>query len=101
MRGVLRAMHRGADHQEQQDQQEPPGAVDRIEPRRPEELGPERPELVDVVVDRLVLLDDRADDRGDADDGEQRDREAHRREQLHRRAKHLRAAMHAKAMGGD
>ncbi|MDT4829379.1 hypothetical protein FQZ97_627970 [compost metagenome] len=100
-RRVARDAQRRADHQEQQDQQEPPGAVDRVEPRRAEQLGPEGPELVDVVVDRLMLLEHGADDRGDADDREQRDREAHRRQQFHRGAKQLRAAMHAKAMGGN
>ena len=81
--GVLRAMHRlvettrkpriSRNHQR---------AVAPCEPERAEHVGPERAELVDVVVDRLVLLDDGADRRRDADHRQQRDREAHRRHQL-------------------
>ena len=84
--GVLRAMHRLVEiDQEGEDQQEPPGAVDACTgPTRAEHLGPERAELVDVVVGRLVLLDHGADHRGDADHRQQRDREAHRRQQLDR-----------------
>ncbi len=70
------------DDEEAQHQHVPPRAVDREQPDRVEHLGPERPELVDVVVEWLVLQDDGADHRGDADDRQQRDREAHRRQQL-------------------
>ena len=82
LRQVARDAQAGRDDQERQDQQEPPDAVDGVQADLVEHLGPERTELVDVVVVRLVLLDDRADHRGDADDRQQRDREAHRRHQL-------------------
>ncbi|MNS45679.1 hypothetical protein D3C72_781550 [compost metagenome] len=54
-------------HEESQDQQEPPGTVDLLERQRVEQVRPERPELVDVVRIRLVLLEHRADDAGDGD----------------------------------
>ena len=72
----------GADHQKGQDQQEPPGAVDGVELERGKQLGPKRSELVDVVVGGLVLLEDGADHRRDADDRQQRDRKTHRRQKL-------------------
>jgi hypothetical protein len=45
---VARNAQRRAGHQKGQDQQEPPGAVHRVE-LTAKQLGPERPELVDVV----------------------------------------------------
>ena len=83
LRGMARNAQAGRDHQEQQDQQEPDRAVDRVQAQTAEHLRPERTELVDVVDGRLVLLDHGADHRGDADDREQRDGKAHRRQQFH------------------
>ncbi|MPM42507.1 hypothetical protein SDC9_89172 [bioreactor metagenome] len=77
-----RNAQRGADHQKRQDQQKPPGAVDRIQLERQKQLGPERPELVHVVRRRLVLLEHGADHRGDADHRQQRNGKPHRRQQL-------------------
>ena len=91
LRRVARDAQAGRDDQERQDEQEPPGAVDRGQPEGGEHLAPERSELVDVVDRRLVLLDDGADHRGDADHRQQRDREAHRRQQLDRAAQRRRA----------
>jgi hypothetical protein len=88
---VPRDAQRRAHHQERQDQQEPPRAVDRVELERQEQLGPERPELVHVVGGGLVLLEHSADHRGDADHREQRDREAHGRQQLGQRPRGVRA----------
>ena len=90
---------RGADDQKRQDQQEPPGAVHRVELDGAEQLGPERSELVDVVGRRFVLLEHRADDRGDADHRQQRNGEPHRRQQLDPGAQGLGAGLHAKALG--
>ena len=72
----------GAEHQESQNQQEPPGAVNTVELEGGKQLGPKRPELVDVVVGRLVLLEHRADHRGDANDRQQGNGKPHRRQQL-------------------
>ncbi len=77
---------RGRHDQERQDQQEPPRAVHRRQRQRAEHVGPERPELVDVVRVRLVLLEHRADHAGNGDHRQQADRKAHRRQQLDRLA---------------
>jgi hypothetical protein len=95
----------GGQHQKAQNGQEPAGAVHREQAEVAQHLGPERPELVDVVVQRLVLLDDRADHRGDADHRQQRDREAHRRQQLvggaqRRRAAHKGGIGHGRRLSG-
>ena len=92
---VARDAQRGADDQERQDQQEPPGAVDGVELERQEQLGPEGAELVHIVVDRLLLLEHRADDRGDADHRQQRDGKAHRGQQFHGGAQRLRTGLDA------
>ena len=81
---VAQDAQRGGGHQEGQDQQEPPGAVDGVQVDPPKQVGPKRAELVHVVVQGLALLDHRADHRGDADHRQQRDRKAHRRQQFHR-----------------
>ncbi|MCY1231156.1 hypothetical protein D9M72_435940 [compost metagenome] len=85
---VAHQAERGGHHQEGQDQQEPPRAVDFLQRQRMEDIGPERPELVDVVRIRLVLLEHGADHAGDGDHGQQRDREAHRGHQFDRVAQH-------------
>ncbi|ABA49046.1 hypothetical protein BURPS1710b_3743 [Burkholderia pseudomallei 1710b] len=84
-------LRRVADHaqrdrhdEEDQDQHEPPRAVDRIEAQRAEDVGPERAELIDVVRVRIVLRENRADDARDRQDDEQRDRKSHRAQQLDR-----------------
>ena len=56
---VARDAQRSADHQERQDQQEPPGAVHRVQADRHEQFRPEGAELVDVVakfVPRIVRM---------------------------------------------
>ena len=84
-----------ADDQEGQDQQEPPSAVDSVELERQKQLGPEGAELVHIVVDRLLLLEHRADDRGNADHRQERDGKTHRRQQLHGSAQRLRTGLDA------
>jgi hypothetical protein len=90
---------RGAKYEEGQNQEKPPGAVDGVQAQRGEQRGPEGTELVDVIGRRLVLLEDGANDRGDADDGKQRDRKAHRRQQLQCRAKGLSARIGGGTVG--
>ena len=62
---------RGADHQKRQNQQEPPGAVNRIELERQKQLRPEGAKLVDVVDQWLMLLEHRTNDRCNADHRQQ------------------------------
>ena len=96
---VARNAQAGAGDQKRQNQQEPPSAVDREQVGAGEHIGPERTELVHVVVQRLVLFDDRADHRGDADHSQQGDREPHRRQQLDQRTQHARAGFQLQALG--
>ena len=79
----------GADDQKRQNQQKPPGAVNRIELERQKQLRPERTELVDVIGQRLMLLEYRANDRSNTDDRQQRNRKAHGTQQFHGRAHRL------------
>ena len=73
---------RGRGDQEHQDQQEPAGVVDVEQAERAVDLEPERAELECIVRVRLVLLEDRADHRGDGEDGKEPDGETHRAEQF-------------------
>ena len=98
---VARDAQAGTGHQESQDQQKPPGAIDRVELGRAEQLSPERAELIDIVVDGFVLLEHGADDRGNADDAQQGNREPHRRQQFHRGAQAMRAPFEFKTGGGS
>jgi hypothetical protein len=98
---VARNAQRGGNHQESQDQQEPPGAVDGVEAEQAEHLRPERPELVHVIDQRLGLLEHRADDGGDADDRQQRDRKPHGRQQFHRRPQTAGAPIDLHTLGGN
>ena len=68
----------GGKHQEHQDQQEPGGVIDIVQPQHLEQLEPELAELHDVIGVGLVLLEHGADDRGDAEHRQQADGEAHR-----------------------
>ncbi len=83
---IAQDAQRGRHDQERQDQQEPPRAVHRRQRQRAEHIRPERPELVDVVRVRLVLLEHGADHAGNGDHRQQADRKAHRRQQLDRLA---------------
>ena len=97
---VARDAQAGAQHQKGQDQQEPRRAVDGVQVDARKHVGPEGTELVDVVVQRFVLLDHGADHRSDADHREQRDRKAHRGEQLDHVAHAARTDRHLDAGGG-
>ena len=97
---VAHDAQRGADDQERQDHQEPPGAVHRVELQRGKQLGPERTELVHIVDGGLMLLEDCADHRGDADHREQGNGKTHRRQQFDAGAQRLRAGTDAHALGG-
>ena len=88
-------------HQECQDQQKPPRAIDGRQRQRSEYVGPERPELVDVVRIRIVLLEHGADHAGDGDHRQQADRKTHRREQLDRFAQRATAGADLDAGSGD
>ena len=92
---------RGAGHQKSQDQQKPPRAIDRVELHRRKHIGPKRPELVDVIVHRLVLLEHRANDGGDANQRQQRDGKPHGRQQLHRSAQRARCGLEFNTLGGN
>ena len=67
----------GAHHQKQQNGDKPPGVVDRVERQRVEHGVPKLAELIDVVIDRLVLLEHRADNRRNHQHGEQANGKAH------------------------
>ena len=69
--GVTADAQAGAQNQKSQNQQKPPGAVNRVQAAQAEHLGPEGAELVDVVGEGFLLLEHRADDRCDADEREQ------------------------------
>ena len=68
---IARNAQRGAGHQKSQNQQKPPGAVDRIKADSRKHISPERAKLIDVIGNRLVLLQHGANDRRDADHREQ------------------------------
>ena len=68
---MARHAQAGTDHQKRQNQQKPPGAVNGIELERQKQLRPEGAELVDVVDQRLMLLEHRTDNRCDADHRQQ------------------------------
>ena len=59
---VARNAQRRGNHQKGQDQQKPPGAVNSIQAGQAEHLRPERPELIHIIGERLLLLEHRADD---------------------------------------
>ena len=101
LRRVARDTQGRAGDEKREDQQKPPGAVDRIQTGVAKHLGPKRPELVDVIGRRLVLLEHGADHRGDADDRQQRNREPHRRQQLHRSTHGARRRFDLNAFGGN
>ncbi|MCY1535347.1 hypothetical protein D9M68_707480 [compost metagenome] len=96
---VARDAQAGADHQKREDQQKPPGAVDREQPGTAKHIGPERAELVDVVVQGFVLLDHGPDDRRDADHRQQRNRKPHGRQQLNQLAGEARPGADLQALG--
>ena len=91
----------GAGHQKRQNQQKPPGAVDRKQLRAGKHVRPEGTELVHVVDEGLMLLDHRADHRRDADHREQRNCEPHRRQQFHRLAHEAGTRSDLQAFGGN
>ncbi|OIQ77396.1 hypothetical protein GALL_409080 [mine drainage metagenome] len=80
--GIADQAQAGGHDQKGQDQQEPPRRIDVVELELAEHVGPERAELVDIVVVRLPLGEHGADDAGDGHDHQQGDGEAHRRQQL-------------------
>ncbi|KAG1261431.1 hypothetical protein G6F65_014874 [Rhizopus arrhizus] len=73
---------RGRHDQESHDHQEPPAVVNVPDRELVEHLEPERPELVDVVVRRAVLLQHGPDQTRHADEHQQADGETHRTEQF-------------------
>lgn len=68
---LLLGAQRGTDHQKCQNQQKPPGAVNRIELERQKQLRPERAKLIDVVDQWLMLFEHRTNDRCNADHRQQ------------------------------